>query len=286
VRWIETPKVRVALGVVIAVLALLLAPDVRVGPYRAIHPQSIARLVVLIMLISGAGHLAQRTLGARFGFVTSGFASGFISSSATIGALGLRAKHEVGLAGPAAAGAVASSIATVLQYAAIIVAIDPALLVRLSWPLGLAALAAVAATYVQGRAAHTRARNVPDAPRGSAFQVLPALLVGAVSALVAVLSAALSSAIGDAGIVVMSGASGLIDAHATAGSVSSLHQAKSIDTATASLAIVAALSSNTATKVAIAFASGPRPYALRVAAGVLAIATAAWLGLALGQVMT
>ena len=282
-RWIEAPPTRLALGISLAFGALLLAPDVHIGPYRAINPQSIARLVALILLISGAGHVAQRMLGARLGLVASGFASGFISSSATIGALGLRAKRDVALAAPAAAGAVASSIATVLQYAAIIVAIDPALLVSLAWPLGLALLVAFAVTYVQGRAAHVQTRSTPDVPPNKAFQFLPAFLVGAVSALVAVLSAALSSAIGDAGIVVVSGVSGLIDAHATAGSVSSLHQAKTIDATTASLAIVAALSSNTLTKVGIAFASGPRLYALRVAAGVLAIACAAWLGLALGQ---
>jgi uncharacterized membrane protein (DUF4010 family) len=271
------------LFLVFAFIVLPLAPDVHVGPYRAIHPQSIARLVLLITLVSSAGYIAQRALGARLGLVASGFASGFISSSATIGALGLRAKRDVALAAPAAAGAVASSIATVLQYAAIIVAIEPVLLVGLAWPLGLAATAAVAATYVLARAYGAQASGAPDAPRGRPFQVLPALFVGAASALVAVLSAALSSAIGDAGIVVVSGASGLVDAHATAGSVSSLHQAKSIDATTARLAIVAALSSNTGTKIAMAFASGPRPYALRVTAGVLAIACAAWLGLALGQ---
>lgn len=267
---------------VFAFIVLPLAPDVHVGPYRAIHPQSIARLVLLITLISSAGYIAQRALGARLGLVASGFASGFVSSSATIGALGLRSKRDLALTSSAAAGAVSSSIATVLQYAAIIAAMAPALLARLLWPLGFAAATAVGVTYVLARAVRAHDPGQSEPPRGRAFQVVPALLVGGASALVSILAAAFSSAIGDAGIVVVSSASGFIDAHATTASISSLHQAASLDTATATLAIVAALSTNTVTKILMAFTSGTRPYALRVSAGVLAIAGAAWLGVALG----
>lgn len=273
-------EIRDALLLLALALAVPFAPDVHIGPYRAIHPQSIARLVLLVALISSAGYVAQRALGARLGLVTSGFASGFVSSTATIGALGLRAKAHALLGPAAAAGAVASSVATIVQYATIIAAIEPRLLRTVMLPLGLAATAALGATFVLARASRGQGA-VAEPPRGRALQLWPALWIGAASVLVAIASEAFASAIGQAGIVLVSSASGFVDAHATTASISSLHQAASIDDNTAGLAVVAALSTNTITKVVIAFASGPRAYALRVAAGVLLIAAAGWLGLVL-----
>lgn len=266
---------------VFAFIALPLAPDVAMGPYQAINPQSLARLMLVITLISTAGYVAQRALGARIGLVASGLASGFVSSTATIAALGLRARKDSALEASAAAGAVASCIATVVQYAAIVAALDRVLLVALALPLGLALAAAFVATFVLARGARASGVAQAEPQPGRAFQVLPAIAVGAGSALVAVLAAAFAGVVGDLGIVLVSLASGLVDAHATAASVSTLHHSASIDDRTAALAIVVALSSNSATKLVMAVLSGARGYALRVAAGVLAIAGAAWLGLAL-----
>lgn len=273
-------EVRDVLALLALAMAVPLAPDVHFGPYHAIHPQSLARLVLLVAFISSAGYVAQRALGARIGLVASGFASGFVSSTATIGALGLRAKAHASLGPSAAAGAAASSIATVVQYATIIAAIEPLLLRVVVLPLGLAGAAALAATFALARASGGEAAAA-EPPRGRMLQLWPALWIGVASAVVAIASKAFASAIGNAGIVLVSSASGFVDAHATTASIATLHQAREIDDEMAGLAIVAALSANTLTKVVIALASGPRAYALRVTIGVLAIAAASWLGLVL-----
>lgn len=70
-----------------AVLVILpLTPNRYLGPYSAINPRTIWKIVILIMSISAAGHIAVRVLGARFGLPTAGLASGFVSSTATIAA--------------------------------------------------------------------------------------------------------------------------------------------------------------------------------------------------------
>jgi uncharacterized membrane protein (DUF4010 family) len=240
--------------------------------------------MLLVTLLGGAGYVAQRVLGARSGMVASGFASGFVSSSATIAALGLRAKQDPTIASAAAAGGIASSIATILQYTAIVAAIDVALLSRLALPLGLAVLAAVVTAVVFARSAAAGGEK-PDAPKGRPFQVLPALLVGGGSALIAVLSAALGDALGNAGIVMVSGLSGLIDAHATTGSIAILHRGARVDDQVAVLALIVALSTNTLTKIAMATLSGSRAYARRIAVGVIAIAAMAWLGMLLTELV-
>ena len=81
-------------GATLVVLPLL--PDQALGPYGALNPRSIWIVVILVMAISAAGYVLVRILGARFGLPLAGFASGFISSTATIGAMGARVQKSPG----------------------------------------------------------------------------------------------------------------------------------------------------------------------------------------------
>ena len=103
-------------GATLVVLPLL--PDDPIDPYGVLNLRKIWIVVVLIMAISGAGYIAVRLLGVRFGLPVSGFASGFVSSSATIAAMASRVKETPDLLKPAAAGAVLSTVATIVQLAA------------------------------------------------------------------------------------------------------------------------------------------------------------------------
>ena len=75
-------------GATLVVLPLL--PNQALGPYGALNPRSIWIVVILVMAISAAGYILVRMVGARFGLPIAGLASGFISSTATIGAMGAR----------------------------------------------------------------------------------------------------------------------------------------------------------------------------------------------------
>ena len=72
-------------------IILPLVPDRPMGPFGAINPHSIWILVILVMAISGTGYIAVRLLGMKFELPISGLASGFILSTATIGAMGAQA---------------------------------------------------------------------------------------------------------------------------------------------------------------------------------------------------
>jgi uncharacterized membrane protein (DUF4010 family) len=63
------------------------------------------------MAISAAGYLAVRMLGVRSGLPVAVLASGFISSTATIGAMGARVAKTPDILTAAVAGAVLSTIA-------------------------------------------------------------------------------------------------------------------------------------------------------------------------------
>ena len=103
-------------------VVLPLVPDRPSGPYGALNPHSIWILVILVMAISAAGYVAVRMLGVRFGLPIAGLASGFISSTATIGAMGARVTKTKDVLAAAVAGAVLSTIATIGQMALVLAA--------------------------------------------------------------------------------------------------------------------------------------------------------------------
>ena len=128
-----------------AVLVVLpLTPNRYLGPFGAINPRTIWKIVILMISISAGGYIAVRLVGARFGLPVAGFASGFVSSTATIGAMGERAAHEPALARPAVAGAVLSNVATVIEMALVLAAISPPVLRLLRVPLTAAGIVATA----------------------------------------------------------------------------------------------------------------------------------------------
>ena len=111
-----------------ALVVLPLAPDRAVGPLSVINPRTVWRLVVIFMAISGAGYIGLRLLGPGIGLALSGFASGFVSSSATIGAMGARARENPAVRPGAVAGAVLWTVATIIQMALLLAATSRATL--------------------------------------------------------------------------------------------------------------------------------------------------------------
>ena len=75
-------------------VVLPLLPDKPIGPYGALNLRTVWTIVILVMAVSALGYVAVRLVGPRYGLPLAGLASGFVSSSATIGAMGTRAKEE------------------------------------------------------------------------------------------------------------------------------------------------------------------------------------------------
>ena len=81
-------------GATLVVLPLL--PDEPVGPYGALNLRNIWIVVILVMAVSALGYVAMRVVGTRFGLPIAGLASGFISSTATIAAMGATCRQDSG----------------------------------------------------------------------------------------------------------------------------------------------------------------------------------------------
>jgi len=111
-----------------ALVILPLTPTEPIDPWGVFQPRKLWLLAVLVMAINALGYVALRALGARTGLAVAGLMSGFVSSTATIGAMGARTKSHPELHKGAVAGATASSVATVIQLAIVIG------LVSMLWP--------------------------------------------------------------------------------------------------------------------------------------------------------
>lgn len=284
VRNVLTPEeLADALIFCAAVLVVLpLTPNRYIGPFAAINLRVVWKIVILMISISAGGYIAVRMMGARFGLPLAGFASGFVSSTATIGAMGGRAKQEPNLARPALAGAVLSSVATILEMAIVIAATSQATLLALRIPL---LASGVAAAVYGGVLTFLCVRGkTPDSQQsGRPFSLKTALLLAATIALVLFLAAALHSWFGEKGVLAAVAIAGLADAHSAAVSAAALVAAGKLSAQQASIPVLAGLTTNTVSKIVVAGSTGGRRFALHVAPGLLLMLAAAWLGLALSR---
>ncbi len=116
------------------------------------------------------------------------------------------------------------------------------------------------------------------APRGRAFSFGSALLFASLVGVVGIVAALAESRFGEAAVPVTAAVGGLADAHASSASAATLRAAGKVSDAVALLSVMLAFTTNSLTKLAVAFSAGPRPFAVRVTAGLLLAALATWGG--------
>ena len=219
--------------------------------------------------------MALRLFGPRIGLPLAGFASGFISSTLTVGTMGQRVAAEPLLMGPAVAGAVLSSVSTLVLMATVLAAISPAALQALALPLACSGAAALAYALLLLFKA-MRQKTTAPIQAGRPFTLQAALTLALVAAAALIAAAALDAWLGPRGITVAAVLGGLVDTHAAAASVAALAAADRIDPAQTVVPVLAALSANAASKAVYAVVSGGRRYAVQVIPGLLLMIAAAW----------
>jgi len=260
-----------------ALVVLPLVPDRYVGPFSGINPRTIWRIVILIMSISAAGHIAVRSLGARLGLPLAGLASGFVSSAATTASMGELARKNPQILRPAVAGAVLSTVASVVQLGVVLAATNWQTLSIFRLSLVGAGLMAVIygglLTFQSLRESGPSSMQV-----GRAFSLKTALLFASMIAVVQLLAAALNARFGSNGVIVGSALAGFADSHAPAVSVASLAASGKLDAHASIFAILAGLTTNTFTKMVVAILNGGRRFALQIIPGLILVILGAWAG--------
>jgi len=260
-----------------ALIVLPLTPPEPIDPWGIVSLRQLWLLVVLVMAINAIGYIALRALGARIGLPLAGLFSGFVSSTATIGAMGTRTRIHPELHAGAVAGAAASSVATVLQLAIVVGLVSIPVLIAITPSLILAGLAAVA--YAVAFAWRSvRQFEHRDAPRGRPFDPKTALLFMLVIGVAIVVSTAATHWLGDRGLLLVSGLAGFGDPHAAAISAAALAQGERTSVELSALAILIAFTTNSVSKSVVAFVMGNRQYAFELLPGLLLMVVGAWIG--------
>lgn len=276
VRVMSEQELHDALLLAAAALVILpLTPDRTVDPFDAINPRTLWTLAVLMMAINACGHIALRAAGPALGLSFAGFASGFVSSTATIAAMGAQAVRTPALRAGAVSGAVLSSLATVLQLVLLLVVTSAAVLREMALPLLAAGIAALAyGLLVAWRSVH--AMEGETVPPGRAFNPRIAVLFAVTMGGMLLLTSLLREAFGSAGLNLAVGLAGFADAHSSAAAVAALNASGKIEAVQAVLPILIAFTTNAISKIVVAATAGDRAFAAQVAPGVLLSVGAAW----------
>lgn len=270
-------------GLLLAALGLVLLPLVPQQPVAwlaGLQPSVLAGLVLLILLLQAVGHMALRWAGPGIGLPLSGLLGGFVSSTATVAAMGSRQRDQPALAGPCTAAAVLSTGATWLQALLMLWAVAPPLALRLTPALLAAAavalgLGGVLAWRVTRGTRQALAAGASPPTGGGALQVRQALLVAAMLTGVALLVTQADRQFGQAGTLASVALAGLADAHAGVTAVAALSAQGRLDMAGAGSAVLLAIAANGLTRVVVAGTTGGRAYAGWVGLGIgLALAAA------------
>lgn len=259
-------------------IILPLLPNQPIDPFGAINPRNIWTIAILVMAISGAGYVAERLLGPRYGLPAAGFASGFVSSTATIGAMGSRVRQQPTLLIPASVGAILSTVATVVQLAIVLAATSLQTLWELAPALALAGGAAVAYSIAYGLKRSVANMPAPTQQKGRAFSPYAAILFAAILAVVLLATAVVDARYGSAGLAVTTALAGLVDAHSPAIAVATLVATGHIRASDAVLPIMAAFTTNSIGKIGLAVVSGGPRFAVGVVPGLVLTVVGLWLG--------
>lgn len=261
-----------------ALIFLPLSPNLYTGPFLAINPHDLAHFVVAVMSINALAYMAKRMLGMRAGMAITGIAGGFISSTATILAMGQATKREPQMLFAAAMGAVLSTVSTIVQLGLLVSMLLPDLISHMILPIGLGcSTAGLYSLWIF--AAHRAAFASPTLTlKGHAFEHKTTLILSLAVLSVTVITAALNHWMGDLGVFIASLLAGLVDAHSSVASMSSLVHKGQASLAQAQLAILLAVSTNTLSKCAVAIGAGGKSFAVLIMPGLLLVIAAVWLG--------
>ena len=249
---------------VMTAIILPLLPDRPIDPWGGLNPHAVWFFTVLSAAISYVGYIAVRLLGTTKGLIVSSLAGALVSSTAVTVSFGQKAAGgEQPL--PLAGAAMLAATVSLLRVFVLVLILAPSLAAGLLAPVSAAALAfALCGTALLVRGNLTEGSHVAA---NNPFNLPPLLMFAALFAITMTLSAALANRAGNAGILVVSALSALLDADVSVlSTLRLLGHSASADIVTS--AILVALVANAFGRLVLAAIASPIAYW-----GQLAIAT-------------
>jgi uncharacterized membrane protein (DUF4010 family) len=276
ITWTELRSALVLLAMTF--IALPIVPAEPVGPFGGVDLRLVWTIAIVLAGVSFVGYGAAKYFGATHGVLLAAVAGGLASSTALTVTNARRAAAGEGSPRLLAAGVALATAISFVRVVVIVAAINPALLVHTGLPLAAGTLVAAAFAIVsvywrkdqQGAPDTVEFRN----PFTFTSVVGFAILLGAII----VAGRALGQTVGPAGAVAGALVMGLADVDAVTVSMAQLAP-QPLSAAAASTAILAAVGSNTASKLALGAAIGRGWFAIEMALMSVLVVLAALAGL-------
>jgi len=214
----------------------------------------------------------------------TGFAGGFVSSTATVFAMGKLARDIPSQTHGAVMGSVLSSVSTIIQLFILIELILPQLMAWAIWPLLSGVVCAILYAGAMWLIAGPELPAQESLISSHLFQWKSTFTLVSLVAGVMLLSAGMNVWLGQEGILITSAITGLADAHAIVASMGSMVQSGQVSAEQARWPIMAALLSNMLSKSWVAWHAGTPPYCLKVVLGQFLVMVSIVVTLMLGTV--
>ena len=249
--------------VAISLIVLPILPDETYGPYDVLNPRQIWLMVVLIVGLNLAGYAAFRLTGARAGTALAGILGGVISSTATTMSY---ARLTRTAPGHTRAAVVIVWIASGVVFVRILIEISAVAPRFLSTAAGPMAIMLV--FFAVSSAAIWRSAAAPEESPlepGNPSELKPAILFGALYAIVLLAVAAAQDVLGNVGLFGAAAISGLTDIDAITLSTSQLVTSAVVEEDTGWRLILVAAMSNMLFKLGLAASLGTPQMARRLA---------------------
>ncbi|MEO7431187.1 MAG: DUF4010 domain-containing protein [Dokdonella sp.] len=256
-----------------------LLPDRAIDPFGMLNPRSVWLLAVLVMSVNAAGYVALRLLGPGRGLAIAGLLGGFVSSSATIGAMAERARSHPALRKACVAGSLLSTIATLVQLALILSIVSSDLLAAFAIPLLAGGITAAGVGGIAWWRAQTEPSSEILSGYGRAFALPQALLFAGIVTAALIGASVLQRWLGVQGVFAAAAATGLADVHAAAITLGHLVSDTGLVARNGAFALSLAFTTNSIVKCILAAAGGvtfARPVVAGIALINLVVLAALW----------
>jgi uncharacterized membrane protein (DUF4010 family) len=263
-------------------IALPVVPDDPIGPLGGVNPREVWLIAILLAGVSFLGYAAVKYLGAQHGVLLAAAAGGLVSSTAVAFANARRAAAREGSPKVLAAGVALATAVSFVRVLAIAGALQPNLLPWLGPPLAAAMVTATAfaVAWVYWRPAANGKRPIVMLrnPFGFWSVTVFALAMG----VIILLARFVEQTFGAAGAIIGAATIGLFDVDAVTVSMARLVP-QPMGLREGTYAILAAVGSNTISKLVIGVAVGRGWFVVEVATVCVASAAAAVAALGLAM---
>jgi uncharacterized membrane protein (DUF4010 family) len=254
----------------ISVVLLPVLPDRGFGPWAALNPYELWWMVVLIAGISFVGYLAMKIAGTQRGVMLTGLFGGMVSSTAVTLSFSRMGSTRTTLRRLLAAGILAAAGTMFPRMLVEIAVVNRNLLGSVALPLGVMTAASACAAAWLWRMERSRhaAQGTEEVMLRNPMELWPAVQFGLLLSVVILLAQLLRAWLGEAGIYLLAGISGIADVDAITLSLSRMAQTDLVPQV-AARGIVLAATVNTLVKGVLALAIGGRAMGVPIFLGLL-----------------